>query len=282
MAVDMNQMLSVIGRRIRASRTERGWSGKELASRSGVSQRFLAEVEAGRANISLRKLAALSQAMELDLRALMAEDGAITPARLAIDDMLAGRSGEELAQAHRVLADVLGAKGSSPVALLGLRGAGKSTVGPLLAARLKRPFVELDEHIEQAAGLALSEIFAVHGESYYRRLETRCLQTMLEDRRGAVIALSGGVVHNMDAFELVQRHCTSVWLKAAPGDHMQRVLDQGDSRPMADRDNAMAELRALLDTREPLYRQSHITVDTGRSSVPVVVDTLEFQLRSLL
>ncbi len=280
MAVAMDQMLATIGRRVREKRNEKGWTAKELAARSGVSQRFLADVEAGRANISLRKLGAIASALGVELTHVLVEE-VVSPERALIDELLAGRPGEELAIAHRVLRETLGPKQGSLVALLGLRGAGKSTVGPLLATRLGRSFVELDEHIEQAAGLALSEIFAVHGEAYYRRLETTCFGDLLASHPGTVVALSGGVVLNREAFGLVQRHCTSVWLKATPGDHMQRVLDQGDSRPMADRNNAMAELRALLDAREPLYRQSHVTVDTSRMSVPGVVDSLAFQLRSM-
>ena len=274
MAIEVHSILQSIGLRVRTLRNQKDWTGKTLADQSGVSQRFLADVETGRANISIAKLAAIANGLEVPITTLFGDGSPGGATRQAIDELLDGRQHEELLQAHRTLAMTLGAKKQTPIALLGLRGAGKSTVGPQLAQRLERQFVELDEHIEVAAGLALSEIFAVHGEGYYRRLETQCLQSLIEQEATTVIALSGGVVHNGDAFELVQRRCTSVWLKATPDDHMQRVLDQGDSRPMAHRDNAMAELRTLLATREPLYEQSHFTIDTTVTNPTNAVETL--------
>ena len=274
MSIEIQSLLHSVGQRVRRFRNEKDWTGKTLADQSGVSQRFLADVETGRANISIAKLAAIANGLGVPMVALLGDEPLGGSTRRDIDELLKGRHPEELQQAYRALAITLGAKKMAPVALLGLRGAGKSTVGPLLGQALERPFVELDEHIEAAAGLALSEIFAVHGEDYYRRLETQCLRSLIEQETETVIALSGGVVHNSEAFEQVQRHCTSVWLKATPDDHMQRVLEQGDSRPMAHRENAMAELRALLATREPLYEQSHITVDTTRTNPANAVEML--------
>jgi XRE family aerobic/anaerobic benzoate catabolism transcriptional regulator len=203
---------------------------RELAEASGLSQRFVSQLEAGEANIAIGRLASVAKALDVSLADLVSEE-------------------EERPKR---------------VAMLGLRGAGKSTIGPRLAQALRVPFVELDEKIEEAAGLGLAEIFALHGEAYYRRLEERCLAALLADDGGSVIALPGGIVSSEEAFGLAKRHCTTVWLKAKPEDHMRRVLAQGDRRPMANRPNAMAELRAILAAREPLYAQADITVDTSR------------------
>ena len=135
--------------------------------------------------------------------------------------------------------------------------------------------MELDHRVEARAGLWLSEIFALHGEEYYRRLETQCLTEMLADSLQVVIALSGGIVHNKKAFELVRRSCRTIWLYADPKDHMQRVIDLGDHRPMAGRANAMSELNALLESRESLYRQADIRIDTSSNDVSATVTELQ-------
>ena len=220
---------------MRRARTGLGLTLRELAEASGLSLRFVSQLEAGEANIAIGRLAAVAGALGVPLSELVAED--------------------ERPQA---------------IALLGLRGAGKSTAGPEVAKALGLEFVELDERIEEAAGLKLAEIFALHGEGYYRRLEGQVLAGLLADGRPRVIALPGGVVNNEDAWALARRHCTTVWLKADPEAHMDRVLLQGDRRPMANRPNAMAELRAILAAREPLYAEADVTVDTssrGRSAV---------------
>ena len=218
-----------VGARVRQARADRRLTMREVSERSGLSLRFLSQLEAGEANIAIGRLAAVAGVLGVSLADLVAEEGE-------------GRA----------------------VAMLGLRGAGKSTIGPRLAAALGVPFVELDERIEEAAGMRVAEIFSLHGEGYYRRLERECLEGVLGDGRRSVIALSGGIVHNEEAFALARRRCTTVWLRARPEDHMQRVLDQGDRRPVANRPDAMAELRAILDARETLYGLADVTVDTSR------------------
>ena len=213
---------------MRRARTALGMTLRELAEASGLSLRFVSQLEAGEANIAVGRLAAVAAALGLPLSELVAEDAR-----------------------------------PQAIALLGLRGAGKSTAGPRVARALGLEFVELDEKIEEAAGLKLSELFALHGEAYYRRLEGRALAELLADGKARVIALPGGVVNNEEAWALARRHCTTVWLRADPEDHMDRVLLQGDRRPMADRPNAMAELRAILAAREPLYAEADLTVDTS-------------------
>lgn len=220
--------LRTLGQRLRALRRARGWSRRELAGRSGLSERSLADLEAGRANPTLLRLLDLAAALGEGLDALLAE---------ALDR-------------RRV------------VALLGLRGAGKSTVGPRLARRLGRPFVELDRRIEEAAGMELEALFELHGQARYRELEREMLEEILADPAPKVLATGGGIVTQRETFARLRATCWCVWLKAEPEEHWRRVVAQGDRRPMRARERAFAELRALLAAREPLYRQADLTLPT--------------------
>jgi XRE family aerobic/anaerobic benzoate catabolism transcriptional regulator len=266
-------VLARVGARVRGERLQQGMTAKHLAERSGLSARFISQLEGGKGNIAIGRLEQVAQALNTPLESLVA-DPRVGDIKQAIYGVLRDRSPADLHRALTLLEQLFGDDRPRAVALLGLRGAGKSSVGPALATALGLRFVELDERIEAAAGLRLGEVFALHGEPYYRRLETRCLLELFSETEPCVVALSGGIVHNDEAFDLVRRHATSVWLKAAPEDHMSRVLDQGDSRPMANRRNAMAELRSILRNREPLYRQADVRVDTSTLSMSGVLEAV--------
>lgn len=240
----VDEILTRFGRRVRSLRAEKGWTLAELAGAADLSVRFVSDVEAGRGNISLTKLAGLAAAFAVPIASLL---------------------------------DAPGEPAAGVIALVGLRGAGKSSIGKKLAGRLDLPFFELDALIERAAGISLAEVFAIHGESYYRRLELETLQTFLREHPASVIATGGGIVTNADAFALLKRSTRVVWLRATPEDHWERVVKQGDRRPMdanASSRDAKAELKRLLKTREPLYRQAHETVDTSDLGVAGSVDHL--------
>lgn len=268
-AGDASDLLGRLAGRVRRLRHERGLTARALAERAGLSLRFVAQLEAGEANIAVLRLEAVARALGVTTSALVAEAQEAQEAqagggaRARLERLLEGRGEGELERCLAAAEQALGAARPRGVALLGLRGAGKSTLGPQLAAALGVPFVELDDRIEEAAGLSLTELFALHGESYYRRLETQVLSALIAGGRPFVVALGGGVVQNDDAFRLARTRCTTVWLRARPEDHMDRVLAQGDRRPIAGRADAMAELQAILAAREPQYRQADLTVDTS-------------------
>jgi XRE family aerobic/anaerobic benzoate catabolism transcriptional regulator len=238
MATDVLELLAA---RVRAARAARRWTIRELAERSGVSVRFLVQLEAGRGNISVKRLADLARAFSLAPADLLRESDADAP---------------------RI------------VALLGLRGAGKTTIGKQLARRLRVRFVELDRQIEKEADMSLGELFSMYGEEHYRRLERETLARVLADRRAMVLATGGGIVASPDTYAMLKANAITVWLRASPEDHWNRVVRQGDRRPMAHHPQAMADLRALLASREPLYASADHTVDTSGRSVEAIVTDL--------
>jgi XRE family aerobic/anaerobic benzoate catabolism transcriptional regulator len=284
-------LLAGLGRTVRRLRAERRLSRQQLAEAAGLSPRYLAQLEAGGGNISVARLAEVARALEASLPALLAQadggkasGGEGASLRGAIEALLPGLGLERL---RALLAELREENGrgtpAAPalVALVGLRGAGKSTVGPLLARSLRCPFVELDEVIQERTGLAVGEIFELHGERYYRDAERRALQHLLERDAPAVVAVSGGAVTDPETFRLLREGTLLVWLKAPPEAHMARVATQGDRRPMADRPNAMKELRALLAARVPYYEQARLIADTGTASPQECAEKLAAALREL-
>ena len=225
--------LARLGERVRAWRTEHGMSRKTLALASGVSERYLAQLEAGQGNISVLLLRKVARAMGVAVERLVREEDTV----------------------------------EKSIALIGLRGAGKSTLGAKLAASLGLPFVELDREVEKEAGAPLGEVFAMYGQDAFRRFERRALERVLAEQPRAVIATGGSLVTDPGTFELLVERCRCIWLKASAQEHMARVLAQGDTRPFKGRSAALDEIRKLLADRERLYGRAGTAVDTSGKSV---------------
>ena len=234
--------LKELGKRVRERRLLNGLSQRRLAELAGLSPRYVSQLESGHGNISIVRLYELTQALGVALHDMV---------RVV---RLEGR--------RRI------------IALIGLRGAGKSTVGKNVAEKLGRPFVELDALIEEEAGLGLAEIFALHGESYYRRLERDVLSQLVAAERDTVLATGGSLATERPTFELLKESAVTIWLKAKPEQHLERVKAQGDRRPMAGRADPLAELGTLLKDREPLYGEAEIVVDTSALTSQQVADEI--------
>jgi XRE family aerobic/anaerobic benzoate catabolism transcriptional regulator len=264
--------LAELGQRVRTMRAVRGMSRKVLSSVSGVSERYIAQLESGQGNASVILLRRLSHAMGARLEDLMVGSEA-SPDWLVIRDLLKVAGEAQIAQAKDILAGNTAkpprgnAERAPRVALIGLRGAGKSTLGRLAAERLGWSFVELNREIEAETGLSVAEIFALYGQEGYRRLEQSALRRLVKQPGPMVLATGGGIVAEPLTFELVLSSFFTVWLKAKPEEHMRRVRQQGDLRPMGDDRSAMQELRAILASREPLYGRASAVVDTAGLSV---------------
>ena len=271
-------MLRAVGARVRALRDSHGMPRRTLSDASGVSPRFLAQLEAGLGNISVARLADVALALKTSPAALLAgpiSDGPTAGAlRATIEGLLGERNENELREIRTWLEARFHRAPGPMVALLGMRGAGKSTIGKRLADRLGVPFFELDHLIEEAAGLTLGEIFELHGEAYYRRLERETLAHHLARFPSGVLATGGSLVTDRESFRLLKRRAMTIWLKARPEDHWSRVMAQGDSRPMAEHPHAMQELRALLAAREKQYAEAEQTIDTSSMSVAEAVERL--------
>lgn len=265
------EYLRLLGERIRAARARRGMTRKILARDSGVSERYLAQLETGHGNISIILLRQVAQAMGLPLADLVRE-GPDHPVEFSLlVQSLARLEPKQLAQARKLMAESFGAsmerERRQRVALIGLRGAGKSTLGAKLAAALGIPFIELDREIERLAGMSLGALFDLYGQSAYRRYERRALESVIETHDRAVIATGGSLVSEPATFDLLLAACFTVWLTARPDEHMSRVMAQGDLRPMADNTEAMEDLRRILDGRAALYNKADATVATAGKSI---------------
>jgi XRE family transcriptional regulator, aerobic/anaerobic benzoate catabolism transcriptional regulator len=270
--------LDRLGSRVREARARRGMIRRDLARDSGVSERYLAQLEAGQGNISVLLLRQIARALGSSLDDFLKEDAEQPVELTLIGQFLQKIPRERLARVRAQLQREFGnpsIERSQRIALIGLRGAGKSTLGAALAQKFEMPFIELDEQIEREAGTSLSEIFLLYGQPGYRRYERRCLEKILESHERCVIATGGSIVSEPATYDLLLSACFTVWLKAAPEEHMARVLAQGDTRPMQGNAQAMDNLRRILDGRSLLYGQADAAVDTAGKSVEQSLRTLK-------
>jgi XRE family aerobic/anaerobic benzoate catabolism transcriptional regulator len=276
--------LAALGERVREARARRGMSRRSLAQDSGVSERYLAQLESGEGNASVLLLRQIAGALNLPLTDLLREPSGDSPELALTVQLLQRLTPAQLARAREELIQRFA--GGSParrqqrIALIGLRGAGKSTLGARLARELGVPFVELDREIEREAGTSLSEIFLLYGQTGYRRYERRTLEQALERHPRCVIATGGSIVSEPGTYALLLSTCHTVWLKARPEEHMGRVVAQGDTRPMAGNAQAMDDLRRILDARAALYGQADAVVDTAGRSVEQSLRDLRKSLRA--
>lgn len=279
-------MLAALGERTRALRARRGLTRKSLAKAADVSERHLASVEMGVGNASVQFLRQLAKALNCTLAELVGDETASSPEWLMIREILWGRSDAELAQARAALTTLFGASASrgarrQRVALIGLRGAGKSTLGRALAQAWELPFVELNRRIETLAGCTLSELHSLYGPAAYRRYELRALEDTVQQLPRAVIATPGGIVSEPATFGFLLAHCYTVWLRATPEEHMGRVLAQGDTRPMAGpggNSEAMSDLKRILESRTAFYSKADAVFDTSGMTRQEAVAGLRKQL----
>ena len=261
--------LALMGRRVRDLRAGLGLTRKELAATSGVSERYVAEVELGRGNVSVLILRQLADALRVSPALLLSVPDAAADDRAALQRLIEQTPAAALPRLRRLLERSFAADESARdrrIALIGLRGAGKSTLGRRLARQARVPFIELDAEIERAAGAPLSEIFLLYGQPGYRRHERECLERALAAHPAFVLAAGGSIVTEPSTYELLLQRCRTVWLQARPEDHMARVVAQGDMRPIAGQARAMADLKRILASRKALYARADVALDTtGRT-----------------
>ena len=275
-------LLVALGERVRNLRARRGMTRKAVSLASGVSERHLANLEYGVGNASILVLQQVAQALDSSVAELVGDVSTSSPEWLMIREVLRGRGDAELRQARLALGELFGGASAAEsdgarrrrVALVGLRGAGKSTLGQRLADAMDLPFVELSREIEKAAGCSIREIHDLYGSNAYRRYERRALDETLGLHAEAVIATPGGIVSEPATFNVLLSRCTTVWLQAAPEEHMARVAAQGDTRPMAASREAMDDLRRILAGREAFYAKADHTLDTSGQSVARSVEKL--------
>lgn len=266
--VARDALLTALGERVRALRARKGMPRRALAHAAGVSERHLAYLESGEGNVSLLVLKEVAGALDCPIAELLGDETTTSPEWLLIRKILHERPEGELRQARVALADLFDAPASAQqktdrIALIGLRGAGKSSLGRRLAERLERPFVELGAEITRLAGCSPLEIQDLYGPTAYRRYEAMALKAVLDAPGRIVLATPGGIVSDPGSFGLLLSRCLTIWLQASPQEHMGRVMAQGDMRPMAGNREAMEDLKAILASRAAFYAKADLTYDTA-------------------
>jgi XRE family aerobic/anaerobic benzoate catabolism transcriptional regulator len=264
--------LQMLADKIRHARAQRGMTRNALAADSGVSLRFLAQLESGQGNPSILVLRRIASAMGFPPDNLLSAEPPPAIERVLLMQILKQLSDDDVAKARRLLThhvgrDALGEAKKPYITLIGLRGAGKTTLGRRLARQRGVPFFELDREVERQYGATIGEILQLHGQPGYRRFERESLQAVLTQNAAAIIETGGGLAADPETLSLLLEHSIAVWIRASPEEHMQRVIDQGDLRPMARSREAMRELKEILKAREPFYRQAHLHLTTsGRTA----------------
>ena len=274
----------MVGQRVRQARQQKAISRRALSERSGVSQRYLAQLESGAGNISVALLFKISKALAYTPDRLLGRDDPWDPESADFLGLFRAAAPD---RRQKVMA-LLNPAGPTEtklgrVCLIGLRGAGKTTLGKLLAEDLAIQFVELNQIIEEQSGIPVAEIMALYGEEGYRRLERQAVDLVIDTHDEVVLSVGGGIVSNADTFSGLLRHFHTCWLKARPEEHMSRVMKQGDRRPMAGNPQAMEDLKSILTSREALYAKADVMVDTSGQSVQQSrVDLLEAMKQLIL
>ncbi len=280
-----------LGERVRALRARRGMTRKALAVATDVSERHLANLEYGVGNASILVLLQVTQALQCSFAELLGDPTTQSPEGLLLRDLLESRDEATLRRVRIAVSEMLGTRAgadkdapgrSSRIALIGLRGAGKSTLGRMLAEDLDFPFVELSREIEKLAGFSTAEILGLYGQNAYRRYERRALEEAIGNYPEAVIATAGGMASDLMSFNLLLQRCTTVWLRAAPEDHMGRVMAQGDMRPMAASAEAMEDLKSILASRSAFYSKAELQVDTSAQPILETFQILRAEVRGAL
>ncbi|PWE34446.1 transcriptional regulator [Maritimibacter sp. 55A14] len=267
-SADVDAFIALVGARTRRARALRAMSRRVLSERSGVSQRYLAQLESGQGNISIGLLMRVAQALKMRIEFLVGEDDPWESETVQMAQHFRDASPEQRQRVRQILN--VGPDHETRrqrICLIGLRGAGKSTLGRLLGAELGLPFTELNQHIEEQSGMPVAEVMALYGQEGYRRLEHEALERIVTERDAVVLAVAGGIVSESETFTLLLRNFHTIWLRASPGEHMERVRAQGDRRPMAGNPKAMEELTSILTSREALYARAQATVNTSGESV---------------
>lgn len=260
---EVTALISRVGERVRKARELKGIPRRVLSEKSGVSPRYLAQLEAGEGNISIGLLLRVAIALDYQIEWFIGRDDPWMSETLRMADLYRSATADVRAQVLATLSpkpetDLRAQR----VCLIGMRGAGKSTMGAAVGAATGVPFVELNRDIEEQAGMPVNEVMALYGQEGYRSLEAQALDRVIATHSSIVLAVAGGIVTEPETYENLLRHFHTIWLKASPQEHMDRVRAQGDTRPMTDNPEAMDQLKAILTSREVLYERAHVRLDT--------------------
>lgn len=274
-------LIARVGERVRAARERKGLSRRVLSEKSGVSQRYLAQLETAGGNISIGLLVRVAMALDFRIEWLVGEDDPWTSETLRLADMLRSATAEQRRAVRALLSpEPAGHRRAQRVALIGLRGAGKSSLGARMGTEFGVPFVELNAEIEAQSGMPVSEVLAFYGQEGYRKLEAQALGRVIATHEAAILAVAGGIVAEPETYNLLLERFHTIWLRARPEDHMARVRAQGDERPMAGNPAAMEDLRSILTSREALYRRAEAALETSERGFEATAEALAALIRA--